>query len=417
MNSRDTVYQRTPDDQVHTIIGAAVDITHQKDTEARLREHEDALERADRRKNEFLAMLAHELRSPLAPIRSAAAAMAAAPVDDPVLARSRDIISRQVQHMARLLDDLLDVARLSSGRMSLQMEQVRLADTILAAVEASRPAIDEKHLRLRFRGLESEAAVRGDHVRLTQVFSNLLQNAARYSHEGAIVTLETSADQDEVVVRVRDEGRGIHPDMIDRIFDLFVRSKEAEASDSNGLGIGLALSRSLVEMHLGILSVRSDGPNRGSEFTVRLPLASPRSHSRVQADEVRAAASRSCRVLVADDNADAAESLSMLLRAHGCDVCMVTSGEAAVREAALAKPDVVFLDLGMPGVSGESACRQIRANCGPTLRIVALTGWGQEADRQRCIAAGFDGHLVKPADPDAILALAVPKALDVSSRS
>ncbi len=366
---------------------------------------EQALRQADRQKDEFLAMLAHELRNPLAPIRTSVGVLRTRG-DDPVITRCRDVIDRQAAQMARLLDDLLDVSRLSRGRLSLVRSPLRLREVLEAAVETSRPVLDQHRHELVLDLPHDDLLLDGDGARLTQVFANLLNNAAKYSHAGGTVTLRVTTAGQEAVVRVRDQGIGIAPEMLDRVFELFAQGPEARAHAPGGLGIGLSLARRLVEMHGGRISASSAGPGCGSEFTVTLPIGRMPTEAAPDILLPEGAPPAGRRVIVADDNVDAAETIALLLEACGCEVRTVFDGESAVAEASRFRPDVVFLDLGMPGVDGYEACRRIRQEAGSAPRlIVALSGWGQQDDRTRSAEAGFDRHLTKPADPAMLIAI------------
>jgi PAS domain S-box-containing protein len=369
---------------------------------------EEALAAADRQKDEFLALLAHELRNPLAPIRTSAGILRARGPADPVLDRCREVIDRQVAHMARLLDDLLDVSRLSRGRLTLQRTPVLLGDVIEAAVETTRPLLDHQEQRVVVEGRERPVLLDADAARLTQVFGNLLNNASKYSDRGATIHVSMARDGHEAVVRVRDEGVGIPPEMLEPVFELFAQADPADARSRGGLGIGLSLVRRLVEMHGGRVSAASAGLQAGAEFTVRLPLvadAEPGTGAPVgAASPFGALVNR--RVLVADDNVDSADTTAELLAVLGCDVRTVYDGDAAYREAEAFRPELLLLDLGMPRVSGYDVCRRIRGESwGSDMVIAAVTGWGQQTDRRRSADAGFDLHLVKPVDPEALAEL------------
>ena len=363
---------------------------------------------AARQKDEFIAVLAHELRNPLAPVRTSIGLLRARGSTDPLLVRCRDVIDRQVTQMARLLDDLLDVSRLSRGQLTLQRAAATLTEIIEAAIETARPAIDERGHTLTLAVSDPSVVLDADSTRLTQVFANLLNNAAKYTDAGGQIRVAAWREAEQVCVSVRDSGVGIEADMRDRIFDLFTQTRDARSRADGGLGIGLGLARRLVEMHGGTIEVTSAGHGCGSEFTVRLPCLGV---SRVMGSEPTTTRPASIpplqrRVLVADDNIDAADTVVMLLEALGCEVRAVYDGASAVREAQAFQPDLVLLDLGMPGVSGHTACRQIRAESwGASLVIAALTGWGQEDDRRQTASAGFDHHLIKPVEPDVLIQL------------
>jgi signal transduction histidine kinase/CheY-like chemotaxis protein len=360
------------------------------------------LRQADRRKDEFLAVLAHELRNPLAPVRNAVEVMRLRDVDDPGLRWARDIIDRQVQQMTRLVDDLLDVSRITRGKVKLQKEPVDLAVVVARAVESSRPLIDARHHELTVTLPPEPVPLEADAIRLAQVVANLLNNAAKYTGEGGRIGLAVERHGAEAVVRVRDSGVGIPAGMLTQVFDLFTQVESSVVRSQGGLGIGLTLVRSLVELHGGSVTAHSEGPGTGSEFVVRLPaLPELRSGDCGPGGNGRRAGSSARRILVVDDNGDAADSLAVLLRLMGNDVRTARDGPAALEAAGAYRPDVVLLDLGLPRMSGYEVCRRLReghfAN-GPL--VVALTGYGQDEDRRRTREAGFDHHLVKPVNPD-----------------
>ena len=392
---------RAPDGNPVHFISFIEDITSRKRAEEALRE-------ADQRKDEFLALLAHELRNPLAPIRTSVGLMRARPTDDPVLMRCREVIDRQVTHMARLLDDLLDVSRLSRGQLTLQRKVVGLREILDAAIEASMPLIVQQGQELTVETIDESIALDADAARLTQVFGNLLNNAAKYSASGSGIHVSVRREANVVDVSVQDRGMGIAPEMLEPVFDLFTQAEAAQAHAPGGLGIGLSLARRLVEMHDGTIVAASGGLGRGSEFTVRLPVARGARPAEpapaVQPDQRTEPLQR--RVLVVDDNGEAADMLAMLLTEVGCEVRTAYRGESVIREADRFRPELVLLDIGLPDISGEEVCRRIRA-CpwGGGVVIVAVTGWGQEHDRLRSAIAGFDQHLVKPVDPDVLVAL------------
>jgi PAS domain S-box-containing protein len=369
---------------------------------------EDAFREADQRKDEFLALLAHELRNPLSPIRTSMAILRTRPTSDPQLNRCRGVIDRQVTHMTRLLDDLLDVSRLSRGKLTLQRSTVALGSILEAAVEATMPLVMQRGDRVELTGVDDEILLDADAARLTQVFGNLLNNAAKYSDPGATIHVSVAQDDEWVTVRVRDPGIGIPPAMLDKVFDLFTQADAARTHAPGGLGIGLSLARRLVDMHQGTIAVASPGVNQGSEFAVRLPLLSSRLtalSSESQPSPKPGGPRR--RILVVDDNADVADTHAMLLQASGHDVTTVYSGEAAVAAFSEFQPDLVLLDIGLPDITGHDVCRRIRSLAGGgAATIIAVTGWGQARDRERSMAAGFDRHLVKPVDPEALVGIA-----------
>jgi PAS domain S-box-containing protein len=381
-------------------IGTTRDVTEQKRVEQTLRE-------ADRRKDEFLAILAHELRNPLAPIRTAVGILRSQNVPDRVLMRSRDVIERQVAHMARLIDDLLDVSRLSQGKLSLQRARVLVDEVLDSAIETAKPLIHERGHKLTVNRASGAITLHADVARLSQVFANLLNNAAKYTPPGGSITVDVVEDARHVNVRVSDTGEGIAADHLEKVFDLFAQGAGASTHGAGGLGIGLALARRLVELHGGSVTAWSPGVGRGATFTVRLPTVDTSLNATIVAESTEAAVTNlDRRVLVVDDNTDAADTTAMLLQASGCDVRTAYGGEQALRLVPEFDPDVVLLDLGMPGLDGIETCRQIRMLAsGGSMLIVAVTGWGQEEDRRRTQLAGFDAHLVKPVDPHSLLRL------------
>ena len=370
---------------------------------ARLNEE---LREGDRHKDEFLATLAHELRNPLAPIRAALQVMRLAPDDPQAIAASETIIDRQVQQMVRLIDDLLDLSRISRGKIELRKERIDLDDALQSAIETSRPLIEEygHHLAVSLPG--EPVPLNADLTRLAQVFLNLLNNAAKYTERGGQIWLSAERRGDTAVVGVRDTGIGIPPQMLPRVFEMFTQVDRSLERAQGGLGIGLTLVQRLVEMHGGSVEAHSEGAGKGSEFVVRLPVAreaapegprQPAEHGAT--NQVR----RTHRILVVDDNQDAANSLAMLLRMKGHDVRTAYDGIEAVDAAATHKPDIVLLDVGLPRLNGFDVARRIReAEDNRNVILVALTGWGHDEDRRRSKEAGFDHHMVKPADPAAL---------------
>ena len=365
-----------------------------------------ALREADRRKDEFLATLAHELRNPLAPIRNSLQILKMPRVDDETRERSRETMERQVQHMVRLVDDLLDVSRVMRGKIELRRERVELAVVVARAVETIQPLLDARGQELNVRLPTESLPIRADPVRLSQVIGNLVANATKFSHPTGRIWLTGERDGDMAVVRLRDEGIGIAPQMLTRIFDLFVQADHASSRAAGGLGIGLTLVRNLVELHDGTVEARSDGPGKGSEFTVRLPISTDVRPESPVVDTERPAPSlpsSGYRLLVVDDNTDAASSFATLLELQGHAVRVAHSGMEALEVAKEYRPDVVFLDIGMPGMDGFEVARRMRKESGlENVVLAAVTGWGQQEDRRRTAAAGFDYHLVKPPDPTAV---------------
>jgi PAS domain S-box-containing protein len=401
------------DAQGHAIrvVGHRTDVTAQKLAEAALRESEERLREADRRKDEFLALLAHELRNPLAPVRNAVQIMRLKTTGDSELTWCRQVIERQVNQLARLVDDLLDVSRITRGKIKLYKEPVQLASVISEAVETSRPLIDSRRHQLIITIPDHAVQVDGDLARLTQIVANLLNNAAKYQDEGGRIALNVRVDNNQVVIGVKDWGVGIASDRIPAVFDLFAQEEAALDRAHGGLGIGLWLVRNLVQLHGGTVQAFSDGPNQGSEFVVKLPCVAV-SNANVNLDDLSqepVADVAPMRILVVDDNPDVAESLSMLLRFKGHDVTIAYDGRNALKITAAEKLDAVFLDIGLPGIDGYEVCRRMRQQGHDETLIVALTGYGQEKDRQRSHAAGFDTHAVKPVELATLIQLLATK--------
>jgi signal transduction histidine kinase len=361
---------------------------------------EQALKEADRHKDEFLAMLAHELRNPLAPILNAVQLMRMRPVTDPQLNWSRDVIERQLSHLTRLVDDLLDVARITRGKINLSREPIELGTLIARAVEIVQPLIQERGHQFTSEIPDGTLKVDADPLRLTQAFGNVLGNAAKYTERGGRISLGVCRQGAEVEIRVRDNGIGIPAEVLPRIFDLFTQLDRRSDHPHSGLGIGLALVRRLLQMHGGTIAAHSEGAGLGSEFVIRLPLLLEATQSvdgRATATEDAAPVRR--RILVADDNADALQTLATVLELGGHEVFSATNGSLALESAERHLPEVALLDIGMPLLDGYEVARRIRAQAwGKRIILVALTGWGQDSDRRRSREAGFDSHLVKPLD-------------------
>ncbi|HEX7383984.1 MAG TPA: ATP-binding protein [Burkholderiaceae bacterium] len=384
------------DGKVIEWIGASTDI-HE------LRLAQQALAEADHRKDEFLATLAHELRNPLAPLRNAVHILRRAGDDRALAARVHEMIERQVEHMVRLVDDLMEVSRISSGKIELRRARTDLASVLKSAVEASRPLIERARHTLTLDLPEWPLALDADPVRLAQVFANLLNNAAKFTDEGGRIELVARRDGADVRVSVRDSGVGIAPEMLPQVFEMFAQGRRHGARSQEGLGIGLGLARRLVAMHGGHIEARSEGLGCGSEFVVRLPLAVGTPEPARPVAVVAAGPAARRRVLVVDDNHDAADSLGVLLGYLGAEACVVHDGPAALEALARLRPSLVLLDLGMPGMDGHEVAARMRADpAWDAVRLIALTGWGQEADRERTRREGFDGHLVKPVDVPAL---------------
>lgn len=376
------------------------DMTERKQAEQKLAEQAEALRGADRRKDEFLATLAHELRNPLAPIHSALQILGLPDVDAASAKRSHGMIERQVRNMVRLVDDLLEVARVVRGKIELRKERVELATVIAQAVETVQPVIDALGHGLTISLPERSLALDVDPLRLAQVIGNLLTNAAKYTEKNGRIELVAAVEGETAVIRVRDNGIGISPEMQPRIFELFVQVDHAALRSQGGLGIGLTLVKNLIEMHGGTVEAHSAGLGRGSEFVIRLPLpiAPPvRPIAAAPIEQCSADAPVRHRLLIVDDNQDAAVSLAMLLRFQGHEVRVAHDGPAALQLATSYKPELVFLDIGMPGMDGYEVARRWRSIPGSESTVLAaLTGWGQPEDRRRTTEAGFDHHLLKP---------------------
>ncbi|HEU4590060.1 MAG TPA: response regulator [Steroidobacteraceae bacterium] len=363
---------------------------------------ENSLKEAVVKRDEFLAMLSHELRNPLSPLRNASHMLMQGETQDPKIIWSRGVIARQLKHMIRLVDDLLDVSRIARGKIVLLSEPVKVADVLAAAVETVQPLLEQKRQHLEIDAGDCELMVRGDPVRLAQVVGNLLHNAAKYTGEGGNIVLAARAQAGHAEIVVRDTGIGISAEAMPRIFELFTQIPSERTSTTGGLGIGLALVRALVELHGGEIKAASAGSDQGSEFTVRLPVldAAQAAETNVVAQRGESALPVRRNILIADDNQDALESLALMLRMEGHEVHCASDGEEALHLAGLRRPEIVVLDVGMPKLDGCEVARRIRAEAwGRGAVLVALTGWGQEVDRRRSREAGFDMHLVKPVDP------------------
>lgn len=398
LETRAHVFKDNHDKPVR-IMGVNMDVTERKRIE-------QAIYEASRRKDEFLATLAHELRNPLAPLVSGLQVIKLATNDSQAIEQSIAMMDRQLTQLVRLVDDLMDVSRISRGKIELRKEQVELVAVVNSAVETSRPLIDEMGHELTVTLPQSPVVVDADLIRLAQVFLNLLNNAAKYTERGGHIWLTAERQGSDVVVSVKDTGIGIAADQLPRLFTMFSQLDHSLERSQGGLGIGLTLVKRLVEMHSGRIEARSDGPGKGSEFVVRLPVvveaSMPQGHEEKEGDDVRT----SLRILVVDDNRDAADSLAMMLTMMGNDTRKAYDGEEAVTAAVEYLPDVILLDIGLPKLTGYEACRRIRQQPGGKKSvIIAQTGWGQEEDRQRTHEAGFDHHMVKPVAAQALMKL------------
>jgi PAS domain S-box-containing protein len=372
---------------------------------SRLKHVEDELRIADRRKDEFLATLAHELRNPLAPICNALQVLKMSHVDAVVSQQTHEMIERQVQHLVRLVDDLLDVSRVMRGKIDLRKEFVELQSVVARAVETAQPMIETRQHRLEVRLPNESLRLFADPVRLTQVVGNLLLNAAKYTEANGRIWLTVERSDGELLLKVRDNGIGIAPDMLHHIFDLFVQADHSFTKAQGGIGVGLTLVKKLVEIHAGTVEALSDGLGKGCEFIVRLPLTGDKRHEAHDKEKREQGADQRSgrRMVVVDDNQDAAVSLAMLLKLKGHEVRVAHSGPAALEMVKVYTPDVVFLDIGMPQMDGYEVARRMREMTGlEKVVLAALTGWGQQEDRRRTAEAGFDHHLVKPLELNAL---------------
>ncbi|MFO0804802.1 MAG: CHASE3 domain-containing protein [Gemmataceae bacterium] len=396
-------------DRAGAITGSVLvfrDITSRKAHELELTTLAQRLAESDRRKDEFLATLAHELRNPLAPIRNGLEILRLTSGNtaiDPVC----DVMNRQLNHLVRLVDDLLDVSRISRNKLQLRLERIDLATAIQSAVEACQPLAESNGVALVVSLPEDRVELNADPTRLAQIFSNLLNNAAKYTERGGRIELTARRSGNEVEVRIRDTGVGIPPDMLARVFDMFAQIESTLERAQGGLGIGLMIVQRLVAMHGGRVDAHSEGEGRGSEFVVHLPAIPPADGTRPsEPAPPPAGASTSFRTLVVDDNRDSAESLGRLLELWGHDVHVAHDGTAAVEAAGNLRPEVVLLDLGLPGMNGYDVCRRIRGmEGGDRVLIIAQTGWGQTEDRRLTHEAGFNHHLVKPVNAKVLNAL------------
>jgi PAS domain S-box-containing protein len=378
-------------------VGATIDITERRSAE-------DALRVADRQKDEFLAMLAHELRNPLAPIRNASEVLALRYAGDPQAAVPIAMLRRQSEHLARLLDDLLDVTRIAQGRVTLKQQPLEIGTVVGQAIETVGPLAQAKSQVLRLERDEALLYVSGDRTRLVQSVTNVLQNSVKFTQAGGEIAVAVRDAGPDVELTVRDNGAGIRAELVPRVFDLFVQSERTPDRSQGGLGIGLSVVKRLVEMHGGAVQLASEGEGRGTRVTIRLPRVEP--PPILEKPPVPANAAR--RVLIVDDSTDAADSLAMLLAIEGHDVATAYTAAAALETAERLQPEIAFIDIGLPQMDGYEVARRLRASdrC-RTIKLVALTGYGQPGDRDQARRAGFDDHLVKPADwesVDAILA-------------
>ena len=381
------------------VVGIALDVTER-------RQAEEALKEVNQRKDEFLAMLAHELRNPLAPIRSAVQILRVHGKSNAQLDWARAVIDRQARHLTRLVDDLLDVSRIVRGQIVLERTPLELAEVIQHAVETCRPLMRERQHQLQVTIPPEPVHVNGDLTRLAQVLANLLINAAKYTNEGGVISIEGKREGSQAVVCVRDSGIGISQALLPHIFDLFTQGERTLDRSQGGLGIGLTLVRRIIELHGGDVEAASAGAGQGSEFIIRLPVVELQVPRSVEAKPSAAASIPQLRILVVDDNVDAAESIAVLLSLDGHEVRSVHDSQRAIDLALEFRPDVMLLDIGLPGMDGYEVARQLRSRQEIShMRLIAVTGYGQQEDRDRTREAGFDQHLVKPVEPEALNAV------------
>jgi PAS domain S-box-containing protein len=380
---------------------ALTDITQRRQLEEELKRRMEELKVVDRRKDDFLATLAHELRNPLAPIRNAAAILQRLHVEDADVQWCREIIEQQVGQLGRLLDDLLDLSRITRDRLELRKERVDLERVIHSAVDISRPLVDEFRHELNVSLPPEPVDVMADEVRLTQILSNLLNNAAKYTEPGGKIWLTAQCSGENLSIRVKDTGIGIAADKLNEVFEMFSQLEPSLEQSHQGLGVGLTLVKRLTEMHGGSVGVRSEGPAMGAEFILTLPIVVERISDSLQAPQEQPGEMPSLRILVADDHLQSNASLTRVLQMMGHQTQCAYDGEEALGAAEQFQPHIVLLDIGMPKLNGYDVCRQVRQQSwGKSMILVALTGWGGEKDRQRSLAAGFDRHVTKPVPPD-----------------
>jgi CheY-like chemotaxis protein/two-component sensor histidine kinase len=371
------------------------DVTEWRRAEERLRE-------ADRRKDEFLAMLSHELRNPLAPIRNALYILDRTDPASPQARRAKEVANRQIGHLTRLVDDLLDVTRIARGKIELRRARVDLALLARRTAEDYRELMQDRELALALEIPAHPLVLSGDETRLAQVLGNLLSNAAKFTPPGGQVTVSVAEEGGRAVVRVRDTGAGISPEILPSLFEPFSQGQQTLARSEGGLGLGLALVRGLAALHGGEVHASSEGPGRGAEFVVELPLSPAEARRTPVPAPAAPAAARRRRILVVDDNRDAADTLAELVRMLGHEAATAFDGPGALSAARADPPDVVLCDIGLPGMDGYAVARALRAEMGARVRLVAVSGYAQAEDRERALDAGFDAHVAKPADPERI---------------
>jgi len=387
-------------DNARLLAERQAEISHRKNVELKLQE-------ANRRKDEFLAMLAHELRNPLAPIRNGVQILRLANADEALVRSTSDMMERQVEHMVRLVEDLLDVSRISRGAIAIRRDQVDLVEVVRNATDAGQAWCKAKGHALSVELPDHAVHVHGDAVRLAQVVGNLLNNACKYTDPGGHIRVAVEHSESHVLLRVRDNGVGLTPDQMASIFDMFVQVDTSLERSVGGLGLGLTLAKSLVEIHGGTIEAHSAGIGSGSEFVVRLPrLVEAREPLLAPPGREARTLPAGCRVLIVDDLRDSASSLEQLMQLAGCDTRIADDGAQAVTTAEAFRPDVVLLDIGLPNLSGHDVARRIRKQAwARDTVLIALTGWGRDEDRRASSSAGFDGHVVKPIDPPELMRL------------
>lgn len=407
-------------DDAGNVVGASKivrDVTERKRLEDNLRVLAANLSENDRRKNEFLATLAHELRNPLAPMSNMLEVVKRANGDGAILKQAHDTIERQLGQMVRLVDDLLDLNRITHDRLELRRDDVELSSVIQQAVEVARPLIDAAGHKLIVELPNEPIYLNADRARLAQVFGNLLNNSSKYTRAGGSISLIVKRDDDEVEVTVKDNGAGIPPDKLNTIFEMFMQVDSTSDRSQGGLGIGLTLVKRLVEMHGGRIEPRSAGEGMGSEFIVRLPILSKPATTTESGTDAAAGPAAQHRILIVDDNRDSADSLAMLLEITGNKTYLAHDGVEAIEAIETHRPEVVLLDIGLPRLDGHEVCRRVREqDWGKNIVMIALTGWGQADDRRRSREAGFNGHLVKPVDYEKLLELLSKLASDLKTR-
>jgi PAS domain S-box-containing protein len=395
---------RNGEGEVYAIMEMATDVTQQVLARQQVEESEARLREADRRKDDFLALLAHELRNPLAPIRNSLQMLTLTADGNEMVTSATQVMGRQVDQLVSLVDDLLDVSRISRGKIKLRPQLIDLNEVVLLAVEASRPLLVADGLTLTVELPAAPLYLQGDTTRLIQVVSNLLNNAAKFTPEGGHVWLTAGQEDGDILLGVRDDGIGIAPDQLEPIFELFVQADTSLERSQGGLGLGLTLVRQLVQLHGGRVRASSEGPGQGSEFSVRLPALKESPKPQPVSDTGTKPTRR--RILVVDDNPDAALTLAMVLKLKGFETHTRHSGQEGLAAAESLLPEVIILDIGMPGLNGYDTCRRLRQHpWGESMWVIALTGYGQEEDKRLSLEAGFDTHLIKPVDLGALLTL------------